>query len=237
MTGGINLIDKLILFDWGNVLLNSHSNEYSIFDAREDIACELTPDNPESLAELFNNERFWTLSGENLNSLIQENLAKARCECTVSEFKRCYLKHYRTIPWFEETKNLVNKLSTDSRFHIGILSTLCEMDLELLKENLKIDMLDFRFFSFNIGQTKSDKKMYEIIEMVTGYKGKNILFVDDLEHNITLANEFKGWKTLLATGADFGKIRDNCFEFMGVNYKKECLRDSLIMDAILSFPD
>lgn len=38
-------MNKLILFDWGNVLLDSDSNKYNIFDARKDIALELNPQN------------------------------------------------------------------------------------------------------------------------------------------------------------------------------------------------
>lgn len=37
---------KLILFDWGNVLLNSDSNDYSISDAR--IASDPFPNNDEN---------------------------------------------------------------------------------------------------------------------------------------------------------------------------------------------
>lgn len=227
---------SLILFDWGNVLLNSHSGNYTIFDARKDIANELSPDNPQKLLALFNGDDFWTLHGEELNSLIQNTLLQIESKYTVDEFKNCYLKYYRKVPWFEDVKIFVNELLKDTRFNVGILSSLCEIDLELLKENLQIDKFDYRFLSFNVGMQKTDKKLYDIIEMVTGYEDKNVLFIDDSKQNISVAKR-KGWNTLLATGFDIKKICNKCYEFMDMNYKEERLYQSLIMDSILSFYD
>ena len=228
--------EKLILFDWGNVLLNSDSAEYSILNAREDIVNELHPAEPIILMRIFNSEEFWTRSGVDLDSCINRYLAVSDCKCSAEEFKECYLKHYRKVPWYQEMVTTVKRLAIDSRFHIGILSTLCEMDYELLKENLPIDEFDYRFFSFNLEVQKPNIRIYKNVEMITGVKSDNILFIDDLRRNIRMAESY-GWNTLLATGKDFEIIREKCYSFMGFDYKEEKLRSSMFLERMMSFPD
>lgn len=227
---------KLILFDWGNVLLNSDSNEYTIFDARKDIVNELQPTYPEILMRIFSDEEFWTQSGFDLDLCINNYLKMSVCKYNTDEFKKCYFKHYRKVPWYREMVAIVKKMAIDSRFHIGILSTLCEMDYELLKENLPIDKFDYRFFSFNLGVQKPNERIYKNVEIITGTHPNDILFIDDLKKNIHMA-ESRGWNTLLATGDDFESIREKCYAFMGFNYKEEKLSSSIFLDHILSFPD
>lgn len=228
--------EKLILFDWDNVLLNSDSAEYSILNAREDIVNELHPAEPIILMRIFNSEEFWTRSGVALDSCINRYLAVSDCKCSAEEFKECYLKHYRKVPWYQEMVATVKKLTIDSRFHIGILSTLCEMDYELLKENLPIDKFDYRFFSFNLEVQKPNIRIYKNVEMITGAKPDNILFIDDLRRNIRMAESY-GWNTLLATGKDFEIIREKCYSFMGFDYEEEGLRSSMFLERMMSFPD
>lgn len=228
--------EKLILFNWGNVLLNSDSAEYSILNAREDIVNELHPTEPVILMGIFDDKEFWTRSGVDLDLCINRYLTMSGCKCSVEEFKECYLKHYRKVPWYQGMVTTVKRLAIDSRFHIGILSTLCEMDYELLKENLPIDIFDYRFFSFNLEVQKPNIRIYKNVEMITGVKPGNILFIDDLKKNIRMAESY-GWDTLLATGKDFEKIREKCYSFMGFDYKEERFRSSMLTGYLMSFPD
>lgn len=228
--------EKLILFDWDNVLLNSDSAEYSILNAREDMVNELHPAEPIILMGIFDDKEFWTRSGVDLDLCINRYLAMSGCKCSAEEFKECYLKHYRKVPWYQEMVATVKRLAIDSRFHIGILSTLCEMDYELLKENLPIDIFDYRFFSFNLEVQKPNIRIYKNVEMITGVKPDDILFIDDLKKNIRMAENY-GWNTLLATGKDFEKIREKCYSFMGFDYKEERIRSSMLTGYLMSFPD
>lgn len=200
---------KIILFDWGNVLLNSDSEQYDIFKARKDIISELNPGHPEILAKIFSDNDFWTTNGDRLSSLIEEYLRKSNCNHSVKEFKDCYLKHYYKVPWFEDTVSLFNKLVHDSTISIGILSSLCEMDLELLKKRLDIKNIDYLFFTYEIGLQKPDKRILDIIEDVTKCIGKDILYIDDKIENINEAKK-KHWDTVLATGHDISQIKESC---------------------------
>ena len=225
-------MQKLILFDWGNLLLDSDSAIYSIFDARRDIVSELHPQHIQNFMRMFDADEFWTLSGVRLNVFIEKCLSESGCDCTVAKFKECYFKHYRRVPWFSNMVSLVKALASDSRFHVGVLSTLCEMDFELLKENLPVDKLNYRFLSFNLGTQKSDARIYDMVEVVTGYAKDDILFIDDQMSNIKKA-KYKGWKTVLATGSDFERIRQKCYSFMGFDWDSEQLSKSLTWEAMM----
>lgn len=223
---------KLILFDWGNVLLDMNSRIYNIFDARRDIALELRPQSIQKFMRMFDKDEFWTTSGTPLNLFIQKCLTESGCYCTVNDFKECYLKHYSKVPWYNNMVSLVSTLTSDSRFHIGVLSTLCEMDLALLENNLDIEKFDYRFFSYNLGIQKPDSRIYDIIEVITGYTKGDILFVDDREDNIKKA-KYKGWSTILSTGSDFKNIQEKCYSFMGIDRNFEQFCASLIMEALM----
>lgn len=197
---------KLILFDWGNVLLDSDSDKYNIFDARKDIISELQPEDEFRLSGVFRDEKFWTSCKESLNICIEYYLQISGCDCTVAEFKECYLKYYRKVPWFNNMISLVDELAVNPEVRVGILSSLCEMDLELLKGNIQMDNLDYRFFTFDLGIQKPDIRLHNLIESVTGCSRNNILYIDDSERNIRLAKE-KEWGTILATGKDYEKIK------------------------------
>ncbi len=211
---------KLVLFDWGNVLLDSDSNIYTIYDARRDIVDELNPKDKQKLMDMFDDGRFWTTSGKMLDILIRKYITESDCSCSIQAFKECYLKYYRKVPWFGRMVSLVNKLAQmmayDSRFSIGILSTLCEMDLELIKDYVDLDNIDYCFFSFNIGAVKPDFVIYDTVEVISQVAKDNILFIDDNEDNIKAAWA-KGWNAVLATGSDFKMVRNACESFLGIS--------------------
>lgn len=204
---------KLILFDWGNMLLNSDSNDYSISDARIAIATELSHKDPVALHGIFKDPDFAVKSGDALDSLIADYLNKAGCSCTIEDFKTCYLKHFRKVPWFNEIVALVNTLASSNNVRVGILSTLCEMDLQLIKE--KMENIDYFFLSFNLGVQKPDTRIYETVETVTGFSKNDILYFDDCIPNIMPATS-KGWRAIPATGNDFQKILRECMVFTGI---------------------
>jgi putative hydrolase of the HAD superfamily len=60
----------------------------------------------------------------------------------------------------------------------------------------RLDLLTYRFASHLIGQRKPDRAVYEALERMTGTRGDEILFFDDLHDNIQTAQQL-GWKAHL----------------------------------------
>lgn len=61
---------------------------------------------------------------------------------------------------------------------------------------LPLHKLDYRFFSFAVGAMKPDPAIYEHVEAITGVVPGQILFFDDREENLTIAQQ-RGWQTCL----------------------------------------
>lgn len=132
-------MEKLVLFDWGNVLIDSDYSSYNVILARKDITRELKPEYPGKFLEIFDTAEFWIKNGNDLDMFVEEYLEKSKSISSVREFKEVYLQCYRRVPWYT---NMVSLFSWYSRNHaVGILSTLCEMDYELLKEHLPMDQV------------------------------------------------------------------------------------------------
>lgn len=203
---------RIILFDWANVLLDCYNGIYSIHDAQRDIAAHLRPENAGEMVKIFSDDRFWTCCGAKLDSLIEEYMVKCGCRHTVSQFKACYLGHYKKVPWFESTVNLAVQLADSGCVRTGILSTLCEMDLQLLKNKLPIDKFSHLFFSFQLGMQKPDAGIYRTVQSACGCRPRDIFFIDDRPENTQRAGA-AGWNTLTATGNEFETIRQKCLAF------------------------
>ena len=50
--------------------------------------------------------------------------------------------------------------------------------------------------SYEHGSMKPDSKLYEVVETTTGYRGDDILYLDDRSENVE-AGTRRGWKTIL----------------------------------------
>ena len=51
-------------------------------------------------------------------------------------------------------------------------------------------------FSFEHGAMKPDAKLYEVVERMSGYRGAELLYIDDLPKNIE-AGRVRGWQVIL----------------------------------------
>jgi len=51
-------------------------------------------------------------------------------------------------------------------------------------------------FSFEHGAMKPDAKLYDVVERMSGYKGADLLYIDDLPKNIE-AGQARGWQVIL----------------------------------------
>ncbi len=215
----------------GAILFNDTSSEYTVFDARRDLIDGLNPDNKDFLYALINEDAFWKTEGKNLNRLISEYLSLSGCKCSVEEFKGYYLKFHRNVPWYGEMKKIFNRV-TETTVDIGIISNLCEMDYTLLKENLPMDKVNYRFLSFNIGAQKPYPPIYRIVETVTARSEKDILFFDDKKKNIDEAKK-RNWNAFQVTGKKYQFIQDKITSFTGIHFPS-ALEEALINEMIIT---
>jgi HAD superfamily hydrolase (TIGR01509 family) len=65
----------------------------------------------------------------------------------------------------------------------------------------RLDLLDFRVASHQVGEKKPDAAIYAHLERLTGARGTEILFFDDLPENVAAAVA-RGWRGELVAPAD-----------------------------------
>ena len=196
---------KLVVFDWGDVLLDVNSPVYNSYTAVKNIGNDMEFDQRSFIGFLKKRE-LWTTGGAEFDKLIHSYLEEINSEKTVEDFKECYLSHFRKITWFEEMIDFLASIHDDG-VNTGIISNLCQLDGDLLAEKLPMDKIDYRFYSYNLGVEKPDTRIYEIVETVSGCNPENIFFVDDKQKNVDAAVA-RGWKGLCATGDEIVKIKE-----------------------------
>lgn len=204
---------KLILFDCEHAFLDIYSKDYTVFDARKDILVELNPKEPIILLGMFDNPCFTIKNGDAFDNFVAQHLNRAGCSCTVDDFKSCYLKYFRKVSWWDDMVDLTNSLAACDQFHVGIVASLCEMDLQLIKEKIAWKNIDYCFCSFNLGVQRPDPGIYGIVETVSGCAGDDILFVSDAATNSPLAM-FRHWNTVNVTGENFPVVQKSCMDFL-----------------------
>jgi len=203
--------NKLILFDWGNIV-ESHTTGFSCYNAWN---------------ELF------SACGYSSDKVIYNNLSKYRLSCisNVDDFKKTYnqiSKDFNFNTTYEEFinlyKNIFDKIeyykevaeyeiSLKDKCYIGILSNLTMFDKERLNKQVNLSQYDYVFLSFEMGLKKPEKEIYIEVQKQLPFEPQNILFIDDREDNILTASKM-GWQTLQATGLELDKIKKVCEDFL-----------------------
>lgn len=207
------MVDKLILFDWGNIV-SSHEVGYTVYDAwnelfkecgyvgTDDVYYNLVPkydlertNNLEEYKEQF--VKFKEVFG--LNVEFDEYIEKQR-------------KIFNKIYYYKETRDY--EVSLKDRVHIGILSNLSMLDKWRLDRDVGLSNYEYVFLSFEMGLLKPDIRIFEEVQKQLPFEKENILFVDDNISNIDVAKEF-GWNVCHATGLELDKIKEACESFIG----------------------
>jgi len=204
--------NKLILFDWGHVIQDGDSMEFTIDEARKKVCVDMQPVDFSKLLEIFELDEFWTLSGNEFEDFVNGKLKEAGSKCNFENFKKSYLFHNEKVPYFEKTIQLINQLLC-SNFCLGVLSNINDLDIIQFGEHLDLDKFEYLFFSALLGVEKPNEKIYDIVLNKTNKLPNDILFIDDRVDNIEVAKK-KGFRTCLATGREVDKIEKEIMNFI-----------------------
>lgn len=203
--------NKLILFDWGNIV-ESYTLGYA---------------SPDAFLELFkrcgykgNDDIFSKITKYNLSvvSTFEEfdkkyNILASDFGLDVSslEFIKIYKEVLSNVYYFKDVVEYEHSLK--DKCSIGILSNILFFDKDRLNKQVDLSKYDYVFLSFEMGLRKPDRKIYEEINRIVSFKPENILLIDDKLENVEMASKF-GWDTLVSTGLDLEKIKQKCEKFL-----------------------
>ena len=203
--------NKLILFDWGNIV-ESHTTGYTWYDAFNDLlkSCGYTKKN-----NIFVSLDKYKLTSiptihffENVyNDIVREYDLKT----TFLEFTKLYEEIFDKIDYYKEVSEYEKSLK--DKCYIGIFSNLTIFDKKRLNKQVDLSQYDYVFLSYELGCRKPDKEIYKKVNNQIPFNPEDILFIDDRQDNIDMAKEF-GWNTLKATGLELEKIKVCCEKFI-----------------------
>ena len=204
--------DKLIIFDWGGVIESHDDKEKCIRKSTlaffKSFSINLDDKTIiEKYLECCNN-----LEHEGDYIELFNKLKKVfNFECTIEEFSKKYNEYTFKTDFYQEVVNYIHSLK--DRCKIGILSNLNPFDKERLNYQVNLSKFDYVWLSFELNCLKPNPKIYDIVEKEISISNKNILFIDDLEKNLSIPN-MKGWNTCQAVGKELDKIKQHVEDFL-----------------------
>ncbi len=214
----INENEKVVIFDWGGVILKEYPNHYCDRDAITDTIKKFNNNlNYEDAYQLYLN----TLYDENgkIISILDDYTDKYKwyerinkegnLNTAYEEFTSEFINNYKKIDKYEDVVNYIYSLK--DKIKIYLFSDLIFTCYESLKKHIDLNIFDDIFLSYKEGYTKSDIKAF--INVNNKLNNKNILFIDNNTNNIENAKKI-GWNTLCCTGEDMNKIKNEVEKFM-----------------------
>lgn len=213
-------MEKIIIFDWGGVILKEYPEHYCDRDAiistikkfnnnlSDEEAYQLyldtlkdEADNIISIYDDYENKYKWY---ERIND-------KGNLNTTYEEFVNTFINNYKKIDKYEEVVNYIYSLK--DKVKLGLFSDLIFTCFEALNKHIDLNIFDYVFLSYIEGITKSNIEAFINVESKLEIDVNNILFIDNNETNINNAKE-RGWNTCLAYGYELDKIKENINKFL-----------------------
>ena len=206
-----NKRNKLILFDWGNIV-ESHTTGYSNIKAWNDLFIECGYKGEDIGPKNLYKYRITAISNVKEFKNVYYKIAKEfKLTATYEEFVKAYDKIFNRIDYYKDVRDY--EISLKDKAYIGILSNLTIFDKERLDNQVNLSNYDYVFLSFEMECKKPDLEIFEKVQKQVQFEKENILFIDDRTDNIETAKSF-GWNVLQATGLELDKIKEYCKNFL-----------------------
>lgn len=213
-------MEKIIIFDWGGVILKEYPEHYCDQDAIKatikKFNVNLTDDEAYQIylasARDDDNKIISTLNDEESKYKWYKRIKdKGNLNATYEEFVREFINNYKKIDKYEEVVNYIYSLK--GQVPLALLTDLIFVCFESLKKHIDLQVFDRVFLSYEEGYDKSDIKAFINVENKLRTRGANILLIDNNPANINNAKK-RGWNTCQAYGYELDKIKKSVQEFL-----------------------
>ena len=211
--------NKLVIFDWGGVILNSLEGK-NFLDSIANTIMKFNPKLTRETALTVRRETLYDQNGVCISEQDQESEIKdwfnrlktsGSLNTTYEEFINEYIKEFRTTDYYQEVIDYMYSLSSKAK--IAILSDLLLIEGFIIKEQIDFNRLDYAWLSYEEHTSKRYDEIFERIEQETNMSPDNIILIDDSTNNITKAKAHK-WHTCQATGNELDKIKKTVNNFL-----------------------
>lgn len=211
---------KIIIFDWGGVILKEYPEHYCDQDAiketikkfnstlSDDISYQIyldtLLDENNQIISIFNDY-------ENKYRWYQRIKEKANFNTTYEEFVEEFTNNYTKINKYEDVVNYIYSLK--DKVDLALFSDLIFVCFSALKKHIDLNVFNKVFLSYKEGYVKSNIEAFINVEKKLNVTGENILFIDNNIINIENAKK-RGWNTCHAYGYELDKIKATVDEFL-----------------------
>lgn len=200
--------NKIVITDWGGVIEN-HSEEQYVFSHHlkhvlEQFSSTPIPENFQEMMKEALVENGVSLNDMGITSDPKKYLDKLFDLFSIEKYPAMYTDFYDTYTQLTSDapydRELVRYLiSIKERCAIGILSNLSVLDAGRLNRQMGWNNFDYKWLSYEMGCTKPNPEVYQIVERDCGMKGNQILFIEDVDKNLVIPREQFGWNTYTAS--------------------------------------
>jgi glucose-1-phosphatase len=206
--------DKIVLFDWGNIVVDNMTKPYSIMAFKEILLNGGATDVSNISSRLakypgVRDSKLPTIS--KLEPWFLYVKEEFKLDCTYQEFIDNYYLAYSKVPFFQDVIDF--EYSLKDRCQIGLLSNLLVLDYQLLAEEFDLNKFDHIFLSYELECRKPEPIIYQKVMQKLKLKPNNILFFDDKLVNIMAARKM-GWQAYQVTGLELNKMKSIVEDFL-----------------------
>ena len=213
-------MDKIVIFDWGGVLMHGSNDENNYNQAMIRIIKSYNP-------SLTDNEA-WNIYKETLvdeNGIYisrqEDKLSKDKwvkrisdrlgLVITTEEFSNRFVEELLKGEVYKETIDFALSLKKDVK--IGLFSDLIYCCEPVLAHQVDLSQFDYIWLSFRTHLRKNTIETFKNVEKDLQVLPSDILFIDDTAINIENARK-RGWNTCQAFGYELDKIKSSVEQFL-----------------------
>lgn len=213
-------MNKIVIFDWGGVILKEYPEHYCDRDAiketirkfnnslTEDEAYQIyldtLRDENNQIISIFNDY-------EHKYKWYQRINEKGNLNVSYEDFVKAFSHNYTKIDKYKEVVDYIYSLK--GKANLALFSDLIFVCFDALNNHIDLSVFDKVFLSYEEGYVKSGIDAFMNVEKVLNINGENILFIDNNENNINNAKKC-GWNTCLAYGYELDKIKESVDIFL-----------------------
>ena len=211
-------MEKIIIFDWGGIILKEYPNHYcdrdAIIDTIKKFNNKLTNEESYQLyLDTLKDEQGRIISifndKENKYKWFKRINTQGNLNTTYNLFIEEFINNYKKIDKYEEVVDYIYSLK--GKVKLYLFSDLIFTCYDALKKQIDLSVFDNVFLSFEEGYIKTHIEAF--INVNNKLKNKEILFIDNNQRNIENAKKI-GWHTLKATGDDLILIKETINKFL-----------------------
>lgn len=215
-------MEKIVIFDWGGVILKEYPAHYCDRDAIVDSIIYFDEDyTAEDAYKLYLNtlcdfdDNYICMYDDYENKYKWFDRLKTKGEVkniNYDDFIKVFRNNYLKIDKYEDVVNYIYSLK--GKCHLCLFTDLIFTCYDALCKQIDLDVFDDVFLSFKDHFTKRNVDAYKYVLDSLGCSPSDILFIDNNIDNINKA-ESLGWNVVYANGLELDMIKEKVSSFLG----------------------